>query len=250
MRRLRGPEPRDPRTGAGTSRTGAYDRPRPRRPSASSAAPARPRRPGPCQGGVADSRRDRPVTRARSTAARSSGRKWTRAGGTSPSTMPAMSRSDQPRVGRIRFTTTRTGRRRGARAGRRARAPAGTARPGRRCPPPRPRRRRRARPASAGCGPAPADQVDAGSSSRLKPVSTTTWPWPRATSRRCSTTPARTSTQRSARGRPVTTVSRWSSARCTEPNRSASAPSPVSRAAVSRPETSSRTPSCWATAPP
>ena len=41
---------------------------------------------------------------------------------------------------------------------------------------------------------------------------------------------------------------RWSpTARCTEPNLASSAPSPVSRAALSRPETSSRTPRCWAT---
>ena len=50
-----------------------------------------------------------PVTSARSAAARSSGRKWTPASRAKPSTMPAMSRSDQPRLERIRLTTTRTG---------------------------------------------------------------------------------------------------------------------------------------------
>ncbi len=50
-----------------------------------------------------------PVVSARSTVARSSGRKWTLANRAKPSTIPAMSRSDQPSVGRIRFTTTRMG---------------------------------------------------------------------------------------------------------------------------------------------
>ena len=81
-------------------------------------------------------------------------------------------------------------------------------------------------------------------------MSTTTCPWSRATSRRCSTTPERTSTHRSARGRPVTTVRSRPTARRTEPNFSASMPPAVTRAADSRPETSSRMPSCWATAPP
>ena len=83
--------------------------------------------------------------------------------------------------------------------------------------------RRRAPPGSSCCAP-PGRRRTAGSCSRQNPVSTTTWPWPRATSSRWSTTPARTSTQRSARGRPVTTLSRWSSERCTEPNRSGSCP--------------------------
>ena len=62
--------------------------------------------------------------------------------------------------------------------------------------------------------------------------------------------PARTSTQRSARGSPVTTLRCWSSPRCTEPSRCSSWPAASRRTAASSPETSSRMPSCWATAPP
>ena len=51
-------------------------------------------------------------------------------------------------------------------------------------------------------------------------MSTTTWPWSRPTSRRCSTTPDRTSTHRSGRGSPVTTPRCGPIVRCTDPNRS------------------------------
>ena len=81
--------------------------------------------------------------------------------------------------------------------------------------------------ASSGCGPGREPNSAARSCSRLKPVSTTTWPCSRATSSRCSTTPARTSTHRSARGRPVTTV------RCGPTARAA--PSRTARRASRRP---------------
>ena len=62
--------------------------------------------------------------------------------------------------------------------------------------------------------------------------------------------PGRTSVQRSGRGSPVTTVNCASKARWTLANRSSSIPLPASRAADSSPETSSSTPSAWATVPP
>ena len=89
------------------------------------------------------------------------------------------------------------------------------------------------------------------SSSRLNPVSTTTSPTSAARSRTASSTPGRASTQRSGRGRPVSTSKRSATTRRHRANDSASRdPALTSRAAASRPETSSSTPRCWATAPP
>ena len=116
-------------------------------------------RPRPREHGRARCRRGRPrcvpVTRARSAATRSSGRKWTPASRAEPldhagdvALGPAQGRPHpvdhdaHRRAGRV------------ARGARPARGPAGTARPGRRTPRPRPRRPRRGRRASAGCGPA------------------------------------------------------------------------------------------------
>ena len=116
------------------------------------------------------------------------------------------------------------------------------------CRPPAPRRPRRGRRGSAGCAPGARRRSPAGSSSRLNPVSTTTWPWPRATSSRCSTTPdahldpALAPRQPGDDGQPV---AEGSLAPCR--SRASSAPSAVSRAALSSPETSSSTPRCWAT---
>ena len=81
-------------------------------------------------------------------------------------------------------------------------------------------------------------------------MSTTTWPRPRATSRTCSTAPARTSTHRSGRGSPVITPRCGWTPRWTPAKRSASSPEAASRAAASSPDTSSMIPSCWASAPP
>ena len=57
----------------------------------------------------ADSVSVRPVTSARSTAPRSSGRKCRPTGRANPATIDATSCSDQPSVGRIRLTTSRVG---------------------------------------------------------------------------------------------------------------------------------------------
>ena len=92
-----------------------------------------------------------------------------------PSTMPAMSFSDQPSVGRIRLTTTRTG----APSVTLAELDQAAGQPG------EADRvggaddhhlvgRARARPASSGCAPGREPNSAAGRSSRLKPVSTTT----------------------------------------------------------------------------
>ena len=167
--------------------------------------------------------------------------------------MPAMSCSDQPSVGRIRLTTTRTGRRRrSGRAARPARGPAGTARPGRRCRPRRSRRRPRARPGSSGCGRAGEPKSGAGSCSRLKPVSTTTCAVlarhleqvlddagadldPPVGARQAGHDASGAASSRPLhRGEPLLEHAR---------------PRPAGRP-TSRPETSSRMPSCWATAPP
>ena len=90
------------------------------------------------------------------------------------------------------------------------------------------------------------------SSSRLNPVSTTTSPTSAARSSTASSTPGRASTQRSGRGRPVSDLepvgdAHVGSARTTSASRE---PELTRRAAASRPETSSSTPRCWATAPP
>ena len=89
------------------------------------------------------------------------------------------------------------------------------------------------------------------SSSRLNPVSTTTSPTSAARSSTASSTPGRASTQRSGRGRPVSTSKSSATTRRQRANDAASRePTLTRRAAASRPETSSSTPRCWATAPP
>ncbi len=77
-------------------------------------------------------------------------------------------------------------------------------------------------------------------------MSTTTSPRVRSVRRRVSTAPGRTSRQRSGRGRPVTTARCSPSPRWTEASSSVRVPAAAWRAAASRPETSSSTPSCWA----
>ena len=154
------------------------------------------------------SARVRPATRARSAVARSSGRKCTPA---QPGEAGDHARDvalDQPSVGRIRLTTTGRRARRSGRAARPGRGPAGTARPGRRC---RPRPPRRPPPSAsrvsrcAGAGPEVGGRVLLEAESGVDDdVARARGP----RSSRCSTAPARTSTQRSARGSPVTTLSR------------------------------------------
>ena len=83
-------------------------------------------------------------------------------------------------------------------------------------------------------------------------MSTTTSPTSAARSSTASSTPGRASTQRSGRGRPVSTSkpighAPGGTARTTSASR---LPALTSRAAASRPETSSSTPRCCATAPP
>ena len=151
--------------------------PAPARPARARAPPAT--RPATARSGRSRraSSRVRPATSARSTAARSSGRKCSPASRAKPATMPATSFSDQPRVGRIRLTTTCTGV--GPSALAQVDQPAGQPgqpdRVGGARPRP-PRRRPRARRGSAGCGPGRPPRSAAGSSSRLNPVSTTTSP--------------------------------------------------------------------------
>ena len=95
--------------------------------------------------------------------------------------MPAISFSDQPSVGRIRLTTTRSRRAAGevAQLDQAAREPGEADRVGV-ADHHAPRRPPRARPASSGCGRAASRSPRPGSSSRLNPVSTTTCPCSRA----------------------------------------------------------------------